>query len=776
MRLNPKNILYILYASIFMMVLTAIINYTSAHMAKGAMLVDISLITSAITLSAITLFLFRPQVEKSEANLDMVNLLKKAATAANEAESISEGLQKCLDEICNYTGWPLGHVYTYSTDIDVLVSSGIYHIKDKGRFGEFLQQSMAVCIVPGEGFIGEVYKDSTPMWVMNVGSSSIHCRNEAANRAGLVVALAFPIFVGRNAVGVMEFYSEKPQIPDENMLSVMGNIGKQLGQVIERHNNREKMQHTLDELTEAKQQLEVSLQIAEESNRAKSDFLANMSHELRTPMNGVLGMAHLLSETELNEEQMEYVAVINGSGESLLMLLNDILDFSKIEAKALVLENIPYSFAETLHRTVNMLSVSAGNKGLELLVEYDDSIPSHIMGDPGRIRQVITNLLGNAIKFTQTGYVRISVAINDFDFCKCIRVLVEDTGVGIAENKLNEVFDKFTQADTSVTRKYGGTGLGLAISKQLIDMMGGEIGVKSVEGKGSTFWFSIPCEEAPYCEISDNKDNKANRVYFNNNRSNINEVRALLVEDYPVNQAFAEKLLRKFGLINIDLAENGIEAIEKYKNNSYDIIFMDCQMPELDGYQATQKIREMEESSPMHTPIIAMTANAMMGDREKCLKCGMDDYISKPLRAEHLRAILNNLFILNESGGARPVTRTVIKFDNSNENNEEPVDMSQLRLFTDGDKEEERELSKLFLEQAWEMVGLLEQNVAPDKNDVWKSAAHRFKGSSGNLGAVRLYKFCKQAEDSFDADETSKLQMLTAIKSETKRVEEFFTT
>lgn len=521
----------------------------------------------------------------------------------------------------------------------------------------------------------------------------------------------------------------------------------------------------------AARDLEESLAKAEAANIAKGDFLANMSHELRTPMNGVLGMASLLADTELSEEQREYVSTINSSGESLLMLLNDILDFSKIEAGALELEHIAYAFPDTIEKTANLLRPQAEKKGIDVRVDCDANVPAFIWGDPGRIRQIVMNLVGNAIKFTDHGYVRIKASMQESNHTEMLYVSVEDTGMGIPANKLKDIFDKFTQADASVTRKYGGTGLGLAITKQLVSLMGGELGVESAEGKGSTFWFAIPCKPAEATDEMASFEHFRSLLQTPCSQMPIAEARALLVDDYHVNRIFAEKLLRKFGFMQIDTAEDGIAALLKCNETAYDIIFMDCQMPELDGYQTTEKIRLMEEGTPLHTPIVAMTANAMMGDREKCLKAGMDDYLSKPLRAQHLKKVLETWFLL-DSDKARVSLDDPARSLSAPE--EVPVDLDQLRIFTDGDPQEERALAQLFLEQAQSMIDILQNSTARENSETWKSAAHRFKGSSGNLGAMRLHHLCRRAEAHFDDEEARKLEMLAAIQRETKRVEAFF--
>jgi len=370
---------------------------------------------------------------------------------------------------------------------------------------------------------------------------------------------------------------------------------------------------------------------AEAANIAKSEFLANMSHEIRTPMNGVIGFADLALMTKLPAKAQEYLNNIKFSARSLLSIINDILDFSKITAGKVELEEIPFSLNSIIEKAVQLIEIKSLEKNLTTKIEIGSDIPTFLIGDPGRLRQIIVNLLSNAVKFTEKGSISVSVEkVLVDDLSVILKISVIDTGIGIAESKHHLLFNAFSQVDSSTSRKFGGTGLGLIISAKLVKSMHGELSFESEEGKGTTFTFTAKFGIA-------NKESVEPIVFddFVVDDEDVisvdaKDVTIMIVEDNQINMKLAVHLLQKKSL-NIITAENGKIAIEKFKNEKIDFIFMDCQMPEMDGYEATKQIRELELNSNKRVPIVALTAYAMKGDREKILATGMDDYVSKPI-------------------------------------------------------------------------------------------------------------------------------------------------
>jgi signal transduction histidine kinase/HPt (histidine-containing phosphotransfer) domain-containing protein len=644
-----------------------------------------------------------------------LELLRVITTSANEASvDIVPPLCVALDAICHHLGWPLGHAWL--VEDGELASSGAWSSDVPEEFGELVEITGALRLAVGVGFAGAAARSGQPMWVRDISRDPQFVRGKT-DAFGVRAMMSLPVLLGSQTVMVLEFFSPLALEPDARLVEIAYDVVTPLARLIER-----KLAHDL----------------LLQHSRMKSEFLANMSHEIRTPMTAVLGYADLLLDHDLSpSDRVSYIQTIRRNGEHLLAVLNDILDLSKIEAGKMTVEAEPCSPAQIAVDVASLMRVRAHSKGLRFDFRFQSALPETIRSDATRLRQILMNLVGNAIKFTQRGRVSVEVMWS----APALRFRIRDEGIGMSAEQMARLFRPFAQADSSTTRRFGGSGLGLAICRRLAEMLGGNIAVDSELGRGSTFTLELhvgALDGVPMLEdLSEACSSSSNTTQRRPAIKSKLSGRVLLAEDGADNQVLVSTILRRAGA-DVAIVDNGVRAVEAAlaalaEGHPFGLILMDMQMPELDGYGATATLR----GRGYHGPIVALTAHAMSWDRDRCIAAGCTDYLTKPIQRALLLSTVSHY--LDQPTAPPP----------------EPTDGP---LTSDmADDEDMAELVEQFVATVPERIGALRAASVTGDRVCLARLAHQLKGAAGGYGFPRISESAAALEAACRTDDPARI-------------------
>ncbi len=713
--------------------------------------------------------------KESERNLQLAakraTLLHRTSALVYEIKDFDGAIQSVLELVCKTFNWSVGHAYLPAQNsADRLVPSNLWFFSGDGDHDEFRSTTQQTEFTRGEGLPGRVLATGRPAWIRDVLLDGNFPRNRICRNLGVSGAAAFPVNVNGKPEAILEFFVERPLEEDASMLEVFEALGHQLGNVLERIQRAKQVGELNVELAEQIAYANSLAALAEASNEAKSQFLANMSHEIRTPLNGILGFTELLikgADKGDDATRMEFLHTIQTSCKHLAALINDILDLSKIEAGRMEMERVRCSPCELISDVVTVLRGKSEEKGIGLSFEMEGGLPESMQTDSGRLRQLLVNLAGNAVKFTDDGSVKIVArALLNQDNPQ-LAIDVSDTGIGIAKEKLDDIFDPFVQADNSVTRRFGGTGLGLAISRKIAEALGGNLTVASRVGHGSTFTATVDTGPLDGVKIVEafTPESVASETATPEWNQSLAGTKILLVEDGVTNRKLIEVVLHDAGAV-VAAAENGKIGLELGSRESFDLILMDMQMPVMDGYSATSKLRERG----VETPIIALTAHAMKGDEAKCKSAGCSGYLSKPIETDRLISTI-----------AKALRRP------PKEAKESPAADELQDELTPGDPAAEptplvsalpthnpvfQEIAAEFAEHLAEKIPSMREAFLSDDFESLKKLAHWLKGSGGTAGFAAFTEPAAQLERAAKNSDNDEIrERLDEIESLANRIQ-----